>query len=284
MATEGDLKDIALPSLVQMMCHEHYRAALVLKRERDMGIIYFDNGDVVHAETGVYTGEEAFYRLMMWNDGVFRLHHKLQSLQRTVTAPWKHLLMEGMRRIDEEGETEQAEQSREREPVTEEEIQSDATLESNLIVLLSGFDQAKDRLRSEKKRKQPALSLETLTSMVNEIVDFCEYYIEENKSTLSLSKALQRAGDLYPRANLLHVHNNRFSEQSVASLYKSWKSNREGRQETFRDVALGMIDILNAYFDICLSCFYSSTKAGQCRKACSFFITDFTGIVEAITY
>src|SRR3982751_6531934 len=104
MAVEGQLKDISLPSVVQMVCLERRTAELAVSRWGEKGVIYVDKGDIVHARLGSLVGEKALYHLLTWADGEFRISDHVTVLARTIAVSWDHLLMEGMRRIDEHAE------------------------------------------------------------------------------------------------------------------------------------------------------------------------------------
>lgn len=65
MALVGNLKDIKLPTLVQINCMERNTAKLTIEHMGRFGFIYFHEGQVVHAEYDPLIGEEAF--LNYWN-------------------------------------------------------------------------------------------------------------------------------------------------------------------------------------------------------------------------
>jgi hypothetical protein len=101
MATEGDLKEIGMTSLIQMICLENYQATLLVKRDREEGLVCINEGEVIHAQTGNFIGELAFYRLLSWKKGSFKIYDHVKTLKRTVKTPWRQLLMEGLRMLDE---------------------------------------------------------------------------------------------------------------------------------------------------------------------------------------
>jgi predicted regulator of Ras-like GTPase activity (Roadblock/LC7/MglB family) len=51
---------------------------------------------------GSEVGEEAVYRLLSWKDADFELEMDILAPEHTVTTGWSGLLLEGMRRLDEE--------------------------------------------------------------------------------------------------------------------------------------------------------------------------------------
>ena len=106
---------MSLPTLVQVTCSEGSTSRLVLWRGDQRGELYFDGGEIAHAVSGNYTGEEAVYELLTWEEGDFELETDVKSPEQTITTSWSALLLEGMRRLDEATdnlELEQLEQSK----------------------------------------------------------------------------------------------------------------------------------------------------------------------------
>jgi FixJ family two-component response regulator len=99
-AVEGNLRDLALTSIISINCNEHNQAELVIRRQGRVGIIYFDGGRIVHATLDGQEGEGAIYELLTWEDGSFSLRQNTPAPKRTVETEWTGLLLEGMHRID----------------------------------------------------------------------------------------------------------------------------------------------------------------------------------------
>lgn len=100
-ALEGNLKMMSLASIVQINCEERNQAQLILNYQGQTGAIYFKNGEMIHAEVGERTGEEAVYELLEWENGSFQLKMGAEPSLRTIDTPWSGVILEGMRRIDE---------------------------------------------------------------------------------------------------------------------------------------------------------------------------------------
>jgi hypothetical protein len=99
-AVHGNLRDLALTSIVSINCSEHNQARLVIRRQGRVGTIYFEGGGIVHASLDDQEGEQAIYELLSWEDGSFSLRQGVPPPKRTVEVGWTGLLLEGMRRID----------------------------------------------------------------------------------------------------------------------------------------------------------------------------------------
>jgi DNA-binding response OmpR family regulator/predicted regulator of Ras-like GTPase activity (Roadblock/LC7/MglB family) len=100
-AVHGSLSSLSLPSIIQINCEERNEARLRLRRRGQEGLLFFAQGQVVHAELGSQVGEEAVYELLRWEDGTFELEMGVSAPERTIEVGWSGLLLEGMRRIDE---------------------------------------------------------------------------------------------------------------------------------------------------------------------------------------
>jgi len=100
MALIGNLKDIKLASLIQLNCMEHNDAKLSIERSGKFGFIYFEDGQVTHAEFDPYIGEEAIYRLLGLYEGKFKVESDVAPPVRTIETSWSNLLLEGMHKLD----------------------------------------------------------------------------------------------------------------------------------------------------------------------------------------
>ncbi len=100
MALIGNLRDIKLPSLIQLNCMEHNTAKLTIERAGRFGFVYFESGQVTHAEYDPYIGEEAVFKLLGLVDGRFKVESDVRPPVRTIHTNWSNLLLEGMHKLD----------------------------------------------------------------------------------------------------------------------------------------------------------------------------------------
>ncbi len=102
MALKGDLTDLNIADLIQLNCQSGAQAKLTARQgDRDVVHLYFDDGQVAHAEYGDSQGEEAVYALLGWEEGTFEMEQEVEPPTRSIEIPWSALIIEGMRRIDE---------------------------------------------------------------------------------------------------------------------------------------------------------------------------------------
>jgi DNA-binding response OmpR family regulator len=98
---EGNLKMMSLASIVQINCEERNQAQLLVNFQGQTGTIFFRDGEMIHAEAGGKTGEEAVFELLEWEDGSFQVKMGAEPSLKTIDTPWSGVILEGMRRIDE---------------------------------------------------------------------------------------------------------------------------------------------------------------------------------------
>lgn len=98
MPVRGQLNEIDVSSILQMLCVGKRRSVLRLERRGMKGTILIDQGQIVHAALGSLDGEEAFFRLVMWRDGMFQISDPVELTTRTIEESWDFLIIEGTRR------------------------------------------------------------------------------------------------------------------------------------------------------------------------------------------
>ena len=97
----GEIEGLGLVDLVQFACLAGDDRKLSVLSENNRGVLYFSENEIVHAEFGELTGEEAFYRIMSWPSGTFSMLFASIKV-RSIDSSWNFLLLEAARRIDEQ--------------------------------------------------------------------------------------------------------------------------------------------------------------------------------------
>jgi CheY-like chemotaxis protein len=97
----GKLFGLQLTDIIQMNCLGRLTTALIITRDGEKGIIYLNEGEVIHAECGEQKGTEAFYNILSWQEGEFFSNTGFVPPVQTIYQNWEHLLIEAMRRNDE---------------------------------------------------------------------------------------------------------------------------------------------------------------------------------------
>jgi len=142
----GEILNLQLVDILQMGCLGKFTMALVVTQGEQEGVIYIDNGEIVHAEVDGMEGEEAFFAILDWEEGRFISHSGVLPPKKTITVPWERLLLEGVRRKDEEVQKARRKVNIERVPSGEdvEEIDIGEVIRSKLKELkrLKGYEGA----------------------------------------------------------------------------------------------------------------------------------------------
>lgn len=98
---QGKVIGLQLTDIIQMNCLSRLTTALIITRDGEKGIIYLNEGEIVHAECGEKKGTEAFYTILSWQEGEFVSNIGVLPPVQTIYQSWEHLLVEAMRRNDE---------------------------------------------------------------------------------------------------------------------------------------------------------------------------------------
>jgi predicted regulator of Ras-like GTPase activity (Roadblock/LC7/MglB family) len=102
MGMQGNLRDMAVADLIQHNCQDSKTARLLLENAGQEAVLFFDQGQVVHAAMNGQEGEKVVFEILAWDEGMFKLDTGVEAPHKTVTRSWSGLLMEGARRLDEQ--------------------------------------------------------------------------------------------------------------------------------------------------------------------------------------
>jgi len=97
----GVLRRVGLQDVIQMECLARSSSILEVSNTKQTGKIYIETGQIIHAQIGDVTGEEAFNRLLSFSGGQFNLKPFAEPSVRTISGQWEFLLMEAARKSDE---------------------------------------------------------------------------------------------------------------------------------------------------------------------------------------
>lgn len=97
----GLLSEMGLVDLLSTIDLGRKSGVLDIEGPPGKGTIFFREGRVVDARTGRYSGANAVYRMLVWNEGRFEIRFGPCAVDDVVEMSTQGLLMEGMRRLDE---------------------------------------------------------------------------------------------------------------------------------------------------------------------------------------
>lgn len=101
MQLSGNLLNFALPELMQVMSSGCKSGVLTIECGDGGALLYFQEGHVVHAQTGELTGEEAFYRVFKLHEGKFSFTGGVVARGQTIFVDNTTLMLEAARLSDE---------------------------------------------------------------------------------------------------------------------------------------------------------------------------------------
>ncbi|MDT8070650.1 MAG: DUF4388 domain-containing protein [Terriglobia bacterium] len=105
-ALEGNLSQVDLPGIIQMLGHSRQSGALHVNAGDVDGIIFLDGGDVLHAEVGDVVGDEAVVHIVKAcnnaEKGVYKFVPGDTATTRTVLKSATELMLDALREVDEE--------------------------------------------------------------------------------------------------------------------------------------------------------------------------------------
>ncbi len=97
----GTLGLFSLVDLFQLLASAKRSGRLAVEHPTGLARVYFEDGQVIHAEFGEVVGEEAVYALFADERGHFEFRIGMQSGQTTISRSTENLVLEAMRRLDE---------------------------------------------------------------------------------------------------------------------------------------------------------------------------------------
>jgi hypothetical protein len=97
----GTLRNISLPSLLQLVDMEKKTCTFVLAHAAQSGRLYFRDGDLIDAVCGELRGNEAATEMVSWPGPQVTIISTCATKERTVDRPLGFIIMEAMRLLDE---------------------------------------------------------------------------------------------------------------------------------------------------------------------------------------
>ena len=98
----GSLQEMALPDVIQILGNGRKSGLLKVSSGPLQGVLMFQDGSIHDARFGDLGGAEAVYGILRLMEGDFALEPNTTPVEDVIGIPTHHLLLEAMRRIDEE--------------------------------------------------------------------------------------------------------------------------------------------------------------------------------------
>src|SRR5689334_6000960 len=101
MALTGHLSDLSLSELIEFFCNQRKSGRLKVLYPQGAGYFYLQAGSVVDARIGVLHGIEAVFFALTLPNAEFEFSADVEAKSRTINQPWTQVVLEGLRRLDE---------------------------------------------------------------------------------------------------------------------------------------------------------------------------------------
>ena len=101
MALTGHLSDLSLSELIEFFCNQRKSGRLKVLYPSGAGYFYLQAGSVVDARIGVLHGIDAVYYSLTLPNAEFEFSADAEAINRTINQPWTQVVLEGLRRLDE---------------------------------------------------------------------------------------------------------------------------------------------------------------------------------------
>jgi hypothetical protein len=101
MALTGHLSDLSLSELIEFFCNQRKSGRLKVLYPQGAGYFYLQTGSVVDARIGVLHGIDAVYYALTLPNAEFEFSAEAETDKRTINQPWTQVVLEGLRRLDE---------------------------------------------------------------------------------------------------------------------------------------------------------------------------------------
>lgn len=171
----GTLRNIQLTDIIQMCCLAGASLCVRVRQDTDQGIIYIQEGEVVHAECGDMVGIDAFFTILGWQSGQFETMDTREITTPTIQEACQFLLMEAARQADEMATRQNSVESAVETPVVDRLrvlIVDDSPIMAKILSSMMAADSTIEvvgtaRNGEEALKKIKALSPELITMDIN---------------------------------------------------------------------------------------------------------------------
>jgi hypothetical protein len=101
MALTGHLSDLSLSELIEFFCNQRKSGRLKVLYPQGAGYFFLQAGSVVDARIGMLHGIDAVYYALTLPNAEFEFSADVEAKSRTINQPWTQVVLEGLRRLDE---------------------------------------------------------------------------------------------------------------------------------------------------------------------------------------
>lgn len=92
---------LELLDVIQLKGVSRFSGCISVQGDAFTGLLFFRDGQIIHAEAGSLVSEEAFYEIAQRPNTTFTLQPNVTTTSHTIHRSWQFLLMESQRLVDE---------------------------------------------------------------------------------------------------------------------------------------------------------------------------------------
>jgi hypothetical protein len=90
---QAQIRGANLWDLVQIECLARNSRVVRVTTVGNVGYLFFEGGNIVHASTREFEGEAAAFEVLQWNQGTFEVCERAWPDQPSITISWQNLLL-----------------------------------------------------------------------------------------------------------------------------------------------------------------------------------------------
>lgn len=98
---EGAIAGLTLSDVIQLKGINRFSGCISVEYGNRLGYIFFRDGEIIHSEQNGESGADAFYEIMRWPSGSFKVQPKVTTTNNTIQDNWRFLILEAHRLMDE---------------------------------------------------------------------------------------------------------------------------------------------------------------------------------------
>lgn len=98
---EGAVTGMNLLDLLQVKGMARFTGRISVEQADKTGLLFFRDGEVIHAELGPLEGKAAFDAIAVWGGGKFKVEPKVTTTRQTISQRLQFLVMDAVRLQDE---------------------------------------------------------------------------------------------------------------------------------------------------------------------------------------
>ena len=259
---EGDLMDLALPTLLQALSQENATAQVRVQHGDGHGALYLREGALIHA-TGVTTsGDDALLELLGWTAGRFRIVRDTEDRPRTITPRLTELVTgaaQAARAIPVPGTGDGA---------------ADQRLLQEALTLLTRLDLDSSKVVDTLRDPSGIATLEVLAAITNSLVGFVAAHTSDLETLPS--RVLHRLGSTNPHAEVITEVDERLSIDTVADVLRTWNGDSDRERQFFAGTCEALLDLLEVYGRAVGTFFRGARERQEWRTTFAIFVDGLT--------